>query len=52
MARAIATVLGVPLAYLYCEDDVTAEILLELHMGNEDLRAQCLAWLRTGRGAH
>ena len=51
-ARAIATVLGVPLAYLYCEDDVTAEILLELHMGNEDLRAQCVAWLRTGRGAH
>jgi hypothetical protein len=30
-ARAIADVLGVPLAYLYCEDDKVAALLLALH---------------------
>lgn len=30
-ARLIAEVLGVPLAYLYCEDDSTAVLLTELH---------------------
>ena len=30
-ARAIAAVLGVPLAYLYCEDDNVAALLLALH---------------------
>lgn len=31
-ARLIAEVLGVPLAYLYCEDDEVAELLLALRM--------------------
>ena len=30
-ARAIADALGVPLAYLYCEDDKVAALLLALH---------------------
>lgn len=30
-ARLIATALGVPLAFLYCEDDNVATLLLELH---------------------
>ena len=30
-ARAIADALGVPLAYLYCEDDNVAALLLALH---------------------
>jgi transcriptional regulator with XRE-family HTH domain len=30
-ARAIAGALGVPLAYLYCEDDKVAAFLLALH---------------------
>ena len=30
-ARLIAGVLGVPLTYLYCEDDKVAELLLALH---------------------
>lgn len=51
-ARAIATALRVPLAYLYCEDDVTAEILLVLHMGDSAMRALCLEWLKTGRRTH
>ncbi|WP_234194287.1 helix-turn-helix domain-containing protein [Pseudacidovorax sp. NFM-22] len=45
-ARAIAAVLNVPLAYLYCEDDIAAEILLELHLRNEDQLRRFLAWLR------
>lgn len=31
-ARRIAEALGVPLAYLYCEDDAIAALLLALHM--------------------
>lgn len=30
-ARLIADVLGLPLTYLYCEDDKVAELLLALH---------------------
>jgi transcriptional regulator with XRE-family HTH domain len=30
-ARAIAEALGVPLAYMYCEDDKVAALLLALH---------------------
>jgi hypothetical protein len=30
-ARLIAKALGAPLAYLYCEDDRVAALLLELH---------------------
>lgn len=45
-ARAIAAALHVPLAYLYCEDDVTADILLELELRSEEQRVRFLAWLR------
>lgn len=30
-ARMLAQALGVPLAYLYCDDDDAAELLLQLH---------------------
>jgi transcriptional regulator with XRE-family HTH domain len=30
-ARLIAQVLGVPLAYLFCDDDAVAELLVRLH---------------------
>lgn len=30
-ARVLAQALGVPLAYLYCDDDGVAELLLRLH---------------------
>jgi len=34
-ARLIANVMGAPLAYLYCDDDKVAELLLALHqLGN------------------
>jgi len=38
-AKQIATALKVPLAYLYCEDDSTAELLVELHKLNVKVRA-------------
>jgi hypothetical protein len=31
MARMLAQALGVPLAFLYCDDDGVAELLLRLH---------------------
>lgn len=43
IAHQIADVLGVPLAYLYCEDDNTAKLLLALHKLNpaqRELRIQ------------
>ena len=39
-ARQIAEVLGVPLAYLYCEDDEVAELLLALRRLNTSVRLQ------------
>jgi transcriptional regulator with XRE-family HTH domain len=38
-AKQIATVLKVPLAYLYCEDDNTATLLVALHKLNVKERA-------------
>lgn len=34
IAKQIASTLKVPLAYLYCEDDSTAKLLVELHKLN------------------
>lgn len=39
-ARQIAEALGVPLAYLYCEDDEVAELLLALRRLNTSVRLQ------------
>ncbi len=42
-SRLIAKALGVPLAYLYCEDDKVAELLLALHglgIGERNRRVQ------------
>ena len=40
-ARLIAGAMGVPLAYLYCEDDNVAELLLALHkLGNGERNRQ------------
>ena len=44
-ARRIAEVLGVPLAYLYCEDDETANLLLALWMLNPSLRHETVSAL-------
>jgi hypothetical protein len=38
-ARQIAMALKVPLAYLYCEDDATANLLVELHKLNAKQRS-------------
>ena len=38
-ARLIAEALKVPLTYLFCEDDPTAELLLSLHQLGEQERA-------------
>lgn len=42
-ARLIADVLGVPLAYLYCEDDEVAELLLALRMLSPSVRHRTIA---------
>lgn len=42
-ARLIADVLGVPLAYLYCEDDEVAELLLALEMLSLPVRHRTIA---------
>nr|WP_315489936.1 helix-turn-helix transcriptional regulator [uncultured Rhodoferax sp.] len=39
-ARLIAEALGVPLTYLYCEDDSTAAMLLALHRLKPSARAR------------
>ncbi|MCD2165053.1 helix-turn-helix domain-containing protein [Comamonas koreensis] len=45
-ARLIAEVLQVPLAYLYCEDDDSARLLLALGTMSKTKRAKALAlWL-------
>ncbi|OWG17678.1 hypothetical protein KDK82_1154 [Delftia sp. K82] len=45
-ARQIAEVLNVPLAYLYCEDDEIAELLLVLFKLSYPLRHQIVAsWI-------
>ena len=42
-ARMIAEALAVPLAYLYCEDDQCAQLLLSLEKLSSGLRAKLLA---------
>ena len=42
-ARQIADVLGVPLAYLYCEDDELAELLLALRLLSPSARSRTIA---------
>jgi len=44
-ARAIAGALGVPLGYLYCEDDKVAELLLALHQMKPAARGRKVAEL-------
>lgn len=45
-ARQIAEALGVPLAYLYCEDDDIATVLITLSKLKANIRKQTLAkWL-------
>lgn len=45
-ARLIANVLGVPLAYLYCEDDAIAALLLALERLPQERRGPLLTqWL-------
>lgn len=40
--RQIAEVLGVPLSYLYCEDDGIAQLLLKLHRLAADQRSMTI----------
>lgn len=42
-ARLVAEVLGVPLMYLYCEDDQMAGLLLRLHRLRPEERKQMVA---------
>lgn len=42
-AKQIALVLKVPLAYLYCDDDVLAAILLQAHRMSKEARRALLA---------
>ena len=44
-ARLLAGALRIPLAYLYCDDDVLAEILLKAHKLSRDARLRLLATL-------
>lgn len=46
-ARRIAEVLGVPLAYLYCEDDETANLLLALWMLEPAARKEAVSMFLT-----
>lgn len=41
-ARLIAEVFGVPLAYLFCDDDITARLLLALHRRDDPERERCV----------
>ena len=38
--RLIATALGAPMTYLYCEDDNVASLLLELHQLPSEIRSR------------
>jgi len=41
-AQRLAAALNVPLAYLFCEDDVMAEVLVGLHRASKRKRAEAL----------
>lgn len=50
-ARQIAEVLGVPLAYLYCEDDKVAELLLTLRkLSSTDRHQRVASWINEVEG--
>lgn len=46
-AKKIAAVLKVPLAFLYCDDDVLAAILLQAHRMSKEARRALLASMQT-----
>ena len=46
IAIKLAQALDVPVAYLYCDDDVTAEILLTLHRVTVEVRQRVLKLLQ------
>lgn len=46
MASSLAKALDVPLAYLYCEEDWLAELLLEAHLVPSDLQPQLIELAR------
>jgi transcriptional regulator with XRE-family HTH domain len=48
IAVQLARALNVPVAYLYCDDDVTAQILLALHRVTVQVRRQVLDQLQAG----
>lgn len=41
-ARLLAQVLGVPLAFLYCENDMVAQLLLKLHRLDSEALELCV----------
>jgi transcriptional regulator with XRE-family HTH domain len=41
-ARLLAQVLGVPLAFLYCDNDMVAQLLMKLHHLDSDALALCV----------
>lgn len=50
-ARQIAEALGVPLAYLYCEDDLVAELLLVLRkLKSTDRHSRVASWINEATG--
>ena len=46
-SQLLATVLGVPVAYLYCEDDVMAEIIRRIHALEEKAKETLLVCLKS-----
>lgn len=46
LASRLASILGIPAAYLYCEDDALAALLLALFELNADERERALAFVR------
>ena len=49
-AKQIAAALKVPLAFLYCDDDVLAAILLQAHRMSKEKRRALLASLQSSNG--
>ncbi len=51
-SRLIARAMGAPLAYLYCEDDKVAALLLALHkLGNAERNRRVQKWLEQLAGS-
>lgn len=47
VAKRVAEALEVPLAYLYCDDDFLAEVLLAASRLKERERDELLSWIRS-----